>query len=487
VRFFRPQTILSPRYLALLIPLLTACSGGERYEGPPIIVIGVDGMTWDVAEPLLAAGKMPHLAALLERGTGGDLQTMVPTFSPRLWTTIGTGVTAKVHGIPYFSEIGDNGMPTRDGLPYTSNSRKAPAIWNLAGEAGRKVDSVAWWVSWPAEHVPGANIVASYAAQAQANILWKPIVWEDGMPELTWPLELQEEIKPLLYAGRPTGELQQEYNQRFGKINQGWKVPYERERLFRGTYHADRTHERIFLQLLQDKGPADLNLVYFGLPDVAGHFFWRYREPEAYHYQVPPKMVERIHDHIDKSYLAIDDWIGEIVAALPTDATIMIISDHGMGAANLNNEKAAQSGAHEEGPPGVLILAGPEVTTRGLVPKEKRSLGGILDIAPTLLDFLRLPQEPNMQGRSLRSLMTPAWQEAHPGLPARTEATPFRAATPPREPEAGMSQEFFQALDELGYVDSVSGGLGGTRGMAGGKDKEPKDGPDKQTPSTDSN
>lgn len=440
---------------------LVACSGGETYEGPPVVVIGIDGMTWDVAEPLLEQGRMPHMAALLERGVGGDLETFVPTFSPVLWTTIATGQGTKEHGIRYFSEIGPNGQPLRDGLPYTSNSRQVPAIWNLAGEAGRTVDSVAWWVSWPAEQVPEANIVASYAAQAQAAILWKPLVWEDGIPELTWPPELQQEIAPILAAGSPTGELVAEYNERFGMIDRGWRVPYSRDVLFRGTYHADRTHLRIFQQLMRDEGLADLSMVYFGLPDVAGHFFWRYREPEAYHYTVPPKMVERIHAHIDKAYLAVDDWLGEIVADLPEDAIVMLISDHGMGPANLNHEKAVQSGAHEDGPPGIFVLAGPQVKAQGLLPAGRRAVGNLLDITPTLLDYLRLPREPGMKGQSMRSLMTSTWQEGHPALPARTTPSPFRAATSPRVPKEGMSEIFHEGIDSLGYGASSSGGISG--------------------------
>ncbi len=451
-----------PHWMGLCLALTAvSCSGEEKYQGPPVVVIGIDGMTWDVAATLVEQGRMPHMAALLERGVGGDLETFVPTYSPVLWTTIATGKPTKEHGIRYFSEIGPNGQPLRDGLPYTSNSRQVPAIWNLASAAGRKVDSVAWWVSWPAEQIEHGNIVASYAAQAQANVLWKPLVWEEGIPELTWPPQLQEDIAPILDAGRPKGELVKEYNERFGLIDKGWKVPYQREILFRGTYHADVTHKRIFQQLIRDKGLADLSLLYFGLPDVAGHFFWRYREPDAYHYRVPPVMVKRIQDHIDKAYIAVDDWIGEIVADLPEDTIIMLISDHGMGPANLNYEKAAQSGAHEDGPPGIFVLAGPQVKPQGLLPADNRAVGDLLDVVPTLLDLLRIPAEPGMSGQSMRALLTQVWQDEHENLPARITAVPFRAATAPREPQEGLSEDFFNAVDQLGYTESSSGGISG--------------------------
>ena len=73
--------------------------------------------------------------------------------------TIATGRMPQDHGIPFFSELDPrNGMPKEGGLPYTSECRRVPAIWNLAGDAGLDVLSVGWWVSWPAEAVKNGRI-----------------------------------------------------------------------------------------------------------------------------------------------------------------------------------------------------------------------------------------------------------------------------------------------------------------------------------------
>ena len=446
------------RWLALVVavclaPAFVACSGSNEPDRAPVMVIGVDGMTWAVAGPLMKAGKMPNLAKLVDNGVGGTLQTDLPTFSPILWTSIATGTKWTTHGIRYFSQADEKGRPYRNGLPYTSNCREVPAIWGLGGENGRSVDSVAWWVSWPAEAVPNSRIVASYAAQAQALMLWKPLVWDEGIPQLTYPESVQQDIAPILAAGNPKGPLVQEYNQRFGTVPGDWEFANELDRFFRGVYHADQTHQDIFLQLLEDEGPADLNLVYFGLADVAGHYFWRYRQPDFYEYTVPQEHVDQLGKHIDKAYEQLDVWLGEIMAKLPADATIMLLSDHGMVAANAGMSQNKQSGGHDGAPPGAMVISGPGVENKGLLPQGRRRLGGIYDIAPSLLHMLDLPPGSYMEGKSLcKKYMAEEWLLEHPAQRPRDYRIGFRAATKPLIPGEGMNEEFFEAIDDLGYT-----------------------------------
>ncbi|MDA0666895.1 MAG: alkaline phosphatase family protein [Planctomycetota bacterium] len=423
-------------------------------ERPPVVVLGVDGLTWNVMEPLFAQGKLPNLKKLTDAGIAGNLFTDRPTFSPMLWTSIATGVKVPDHGIRYFMEIGENNKPVPGGLPYTSNSRKVPAVWNLAGENGRSVNSVAWWVSWPAEQVPNGRIVASYAAQAQAALLWKPLIMEEGLPELTYPDQLADSISDLLYDGRPTGPLMAEYNERFGITPQEWKFAFLRDRFFRGVFHADRTHEKIFMQLMEGGEIADLNLLYFGLPDVAGHYFWRYRAPQNYTYLVPDDHVKRLGDRIDRSYEQMDAWIGEVVAALPKNAIVMIVSDHGMDVANADDVTNVQSGGHDLAPPGVMILSGPGVKALGLQQRGDRTLGSIYDVTPTLLSLLGLASGSYMEGNPLRDLMTEEWKATNPALEPMDYREGFRKATRPRLPMDNANDLFLESMSALGYVTS---------------------------------
>ena len=59
--------------------------------------------------------------------------------------------------------------------------------------------------------------------------------------------------------------------------------------------------------------------------------------------------------------------VGEILAAAPSDANVIICSDHGFHAVNTDGRSSDGFSAHHmDGPPGVVILSGPDFRS-GLV------------------------------------------------------------------------------------------------------------------------
>jgi hypothetical protein len=56
-----------------------------------LLPVGWDAADWQMIDPLLARGEMPHLAGLIANGVRGNLATIYPPLSPMLWTTIATG------------------------------------------------------------------------------------------------------------------------------------------------------------------------------------------------------------------------------------------------------------------------------------------------------------------------------------------------------------------------------------------------------------
>jgi hypothetical protein len=57
-------------------------------SGDRVLLIGLDAATWTVMRPLMAAGDLPNLKALVDRGWSGTLMSIEPTLSPVLRTTI---------------------------------------------------------------------------------------------------------------------------------------------------------------------------------------------------------------------------------------------------------------------------------------------------------------------------------------------------------------------------------------------------------------
>ena len=74
---------------AVVAAVVAGACGGDR--GPlRVTVIGVDGATWRVMDPLLADGALPRVQALVDGGVRGPLRSQMPLISPPVWTTIAT-------------------------------------------------------------------------------------------------------------------------------------------------------------------------------------------------------------------------------------------------------------------------------------------------------------------------------------------------------------------------------------------------------------
>jgi hypothetical protein len=164
---------LQPIALCLLGLALAGCQGTATSESEeaasvgiaaslavrPLLLVGIDGATFDRILPLAEQGRVPNLAGLMERGSWGPLETLEPTVSPAIWTTVATGRLPEVHGI-----VGFDGVPgfTMSTLP-TSQMRRVRAFWNVLSEHGRSVGIVGWWATWPAEPVDGFIVSDRFA------------------------------------------------------------------------------------------------------------------------------------------------------------------------------------------------------------------------------------------------------------------------------------------------------------------------------------
>ena len=146
---------------------LPRAAATPRRSGRParVIVLGWDGASWHLVLPLLEAGRLPNLRALMTAGAYGNLDTIVPTYSAVIWTSVATGVSPSRHGVldfvqrPHDRAISRMSPEERGKLHFYSNAdRKAKALWNLVSDAGRPVLVVGYHNTYPAEPVKGLMV-----------------------------------------------------------------------------------------------------------------------------------------------------------------------------------------------------------------------------------------------------------------------------------------------------------------------------------------
>ena len=56
-----------------------------------LLIIGLDGATFSVLDPLMAEGRMPNLKRFIAGGVSGILNSTQPPITPAAWTTFMTG------------------------------------------------------------------------------------------------------------------------------------------------------------------------------------------------------------------------------------------------------------------------------------------------------------------------------------------------------------------------------------------------------------
>ncbi|MER3457989.1 MAG: phosphodiesterase, partial [Chloroflexota bacterium] len=64
-----------------------------------VMVIGLDGATFDLMRPWLAEGKQPTIARLIREGAAGEMISVPNMNSGAAWATFATGLNPGKHGV----------------------------------------------------------------------------------------------------------------------------------------------------------------------------------------------------------------------------------------------------------------------------------------------------------------------------------------------------------------------------------------------------
>ena len=191
------------RFLSTCLLSLSLLVSSQAFAEPlreRLVIIGIDGLTFDVIEPLIEQGKLPTFQKLIKTGSRATLMSEKPMRSPALWTTIATGQPRAKHRIFDFvtgSWYWTKAERHKKQRLVTSDMRESPALWNMASDANKKSVVVGWLNTWPAEQIKG-SMIAPYVAlgqKKQTSIKGKIYL---GAKNQTWPTALSREIAPLI-------------------------------------------------------------------------------------------------------------------------------------------------------------------------------------------------------------------------------------------------------------------------------------------------
>jgi predicted AlkP superfamily phosphohydrolase/phosphomutase len=116
-----------------------------------VLIVGLDGATFDLMLPWIEEGCLPNLARILRSGSKSPLESTIPPITPCAWSSFMTGKNPGKHGL--FDFIEPHG---EHGFRFTNASfRDGETLWGCLSRHGRRVGVVNVPMTFPPEPVNG--------------------------------------------------------------------------------------------------------------------------------------------------------------------------------------------------------------------------------------------------------------------------------------------------------------------------------------------
>ncbi len=257
-----------------------------------VLLLGLDGATFDLIKPWADAGVLPTFARLLRTGAHGRVRTVPNTDTAPAWTTLATGLNPANHGL--YHEF--SWTPDRRTLhPVCGGEREGTSFWRLASDAGRSVVVINFPFSYPAEPINGVMVAGVDAPSEEAPDFCYPPDFIENLGKEGHTYRINSDIQSAIKENRPDEGLSSAYTV--------------------ATSHI----EALFYALSQQ--PWELAVVALSIPDEMQHFFWQQ--------MVKDRGPQR--DAIRDGYRFVEQQIERLLDFIDDETTLLIVSDHGFG------------------------------------------------------------------------------------------------------------------------------------------------------------
>lgn len=270
--------------------------------GNRVVIVGLDGATFDLLTPWVEAGVMPHLKRMIDEGVSGDLASCIPPVTAPAWTSFFTGKNPGKHGVFDFVRQDRRSYAFH---PVDSGSYHGKTLWEVIGEQGKKVAVLNVPMTHPAYPVNGV-LVSDFLLATKKGAKSHPPEWLRQIESEFGPYPT-ETVPPYFaggYADEDIARFLQEYRQAM-------------------QYKFALAH-----RLLEREKPDFLMLHLFGNDQIC-HWLWHFLDPG--HPKHSAEEAKRHLGRIQEYYRAFDDEIGTLLDRAGEDTSVFIVSDHGFG------------------------------------------------------------------------------------------------------------------------------------------------------------
>jgi predicted AlkP superfamily phosphohydrolase/phosphomutase len=268
---------------------------------PRILVVGLDGATWDLVGPWAEAGHLPTIAALMKRGIHGPLESVFPPVTAPAWTSFYTGSNPGKHGV--FDFYAHDPAAYRQ-FPVDSTRNPLPTLFDLLTR--RDVPLIA------------LNPPLTYPVRPVTGLIQCGLPFGRDASRACFPGDLLDRIcekAPAYVYNDPDFFLATRYKDDYLAASAPAHVRSRFEALHAG------------LDLL-----PEWRFTFFQVQatDVIAHFLWRHGDVS--HPQHDPSVSQEVKDGILNCYRAVDEGLDRLLQRTGDELGVVIMSDHGHGA-----------------------------------------------------------------------------------------------------------------------------------------------------------
>ncbi len=279
--------------------IVTSSVTPKRVGPNKVLVLGLDGATFDLIRPWAAAGYLPTLKRLMDEGAHGELRSTTPPMTGPAWTSFATGVNPGKHRL-YDWVARDEGRYTFS--PVTALDTEAPTLYTLLSEAGRRVCAL--------------NVPMTYPPMPVNGVMVSGLPTPNTKVTITYPQSLYQEIIDAVgdYILYPDP----------GQAYSDAGIDAFLTRLYRTTDLRIQT-----LDYLRSREAWDFAMVVFNGTDTISHALWKFMDQS--HPLHDPAAARKYGNAIRDYYAYLDSKLARYVDDLPDDTTLVVMSDHGFG------------------------------------------------------------------------------------------------------------------------------------------------------------